>query len=220
MIYIVIWFWMGEMNQCLSHSQAFVPVRLLTLWFQLQSMDPFHKVFIIEFLEKLSRSHVNFNDSAWPRFCTCHNTLQWRHNEHDCVSNHQPRHCLLNRLFGCRSKKPSKLGVTGLCVGNSPGTGEFPAQKASNAENISIWWRHHELGFHGIYKIVSWTDNDFQRVFLWELGHELTNLCGIFPGCLSVNSGRYCFNQARMIALELDMNWQDHHGACEGTMVI
>ena len=24
-------------------------------------------------------------------------------------------------------------------------TGEFPAQRASNAENISIWWRHHEL---------------------------------------------------------------------------
>ena len=23
-------------------------------------------------------------------------------------------------------------------------TGEFPAQKASNAENVSIWWRHHE----------------------------------------------------------------------------
>ena len=27
--------------------------------------------------------------------------------------------------------------------GNSPGTGEFPAQLASNAENVSIWWRHH-----------------------------------------------------------------------------
>ena len=27
--------------------------------------------------------------------------------------------------------------------GISPGTGEFPAQMASNAENVSIWWRHH-----------------------------------------------------------------------------
>ena len=27
--------------------------------------------------------------------------------------------------------------------GNSPVTGEFPAQRASNAENVSIWWRHH-----------------------------------------------------------------------------
>ena len=30
-----------------------------------------------------------------------------------------------------------------LCAVNSPVTGEFPAQRASNAENISIWWRHH-----------------------------------------------------------------------------
>ena len=69
--------------------------------------------------------------------------LRWRHNGHDSVSNHQPHRCLLNRLFGCRSKKTSKLRVTGLCAGNSPGTGEFPAQMASNAENVSIWWRHH-----------------------------------------------------------------------------
>ena len=70
-------------------------------------------------------------------------SLRWRHNELDCVSDHQPHDCLLNSLFGRRSKKTSKLRVTGLCAGNSPGTGEFPAQKGSNAENVSIWWRHH-----------------------------------------------------------------------------
>ena len=68
-----------------------------------------------------------------------HTTLQWRHNGRDSVSNHQPHDCLLNRLFRRRSKKTSKLRVTGLCGG----TGEFPAQMASNAENVSIWWRHH-----------------------------------------------------------------------------
>ena len=30
-------------------------------------------------------------------------------------------------------------------AGNSPGTGEFPAQMASNAENVCIWLRHHVL---------------------------------------------------------------------------
>ena len=70
--------------------------------------------------------------------------LRWRHNERDNVSNHQPHDCLLNRLFTRRSKKTSKLRVTGLCAGNSPETGEFPAQRASNAENGSIWWRHHD----------------------------------------------------------------------------
>ena len=72
-------------------------------------------------------------------------TLQWRHDERDSVSNHQPHDCLFNCLCRRRSKKTSKLRVTGLCVWNSPGTGEFPAQMASNAENVSIWWRHHEM---------------------------------------------------------------------------
>ena len=70
--------------------------------------------------------------------------LPWRHNGLDGVSNHQPHLCLLSRLFGRTSKKTSKLRVTGLCTGNSPGTGEFPAKMASNAENVFIWWRHHD----------------------------------------------------------------------------
>ena len=53
-------------------------------------------------------------------------------------------YCLLNRLFRSRWKITSKLRVTGFCAGNSPVTGEFPAQRVSNAENISIWWRHHD----------------------------------------------------------------------------
>ena len=70
--------------------------------------------------------------------------LLWRHNVRDNVSNDQPHDCLLNRSFGHRSKKTPKLRVTGLCAGNSPETGEFPAQRASNAENVSIWWHHHD----------------------------------------------------------------------------
>ena len=73
----------------------------------------------------------------------CIVSFLWRHNGRDGVSNHQPYDCLLNRLFSPRSKKTSKLRVTGLCAGNSLVTGEFPAQMTSNAENVSIWWRHH-----------------------------------------------------------------------------
>ena len=58
-----------------------------------------------------------------------------------------------------RSKKTSKFHVTGLCEGNSLMTGEFPAQKASNAENVSIWWRH-----HGRTKSDLYTDVRFQSL--------------------------------------------------------
>ena len=70
--------------------------------------------------------------------------LQGRYKERHGVSNHRPHDCLLNRLFRRGSKKTSKLRVNGLFEGNSPVTGEFPAKRASNAENVSIWWRHHE----------------------------------------------------------------------------
>ena len=76
--------------------------------------------------------------------------LQWRHNEGDSITKLRRLDCLLNCLFRRRPKKASKIRITGLCAGNSPGTGEFPAQKASEAENISIWWRHHEPYLHNV----------------------------------------------------------------------
>ena len=48
-------------------------------------------------------------------------------------------------VYSGADKKTAKIRVTGLCAGNSPVTGEFPAQRASNAENVSIWWRHHGM---------------------------------------------------------------------------
>ena len=76
----------------------------------------------------------------YPRTCliivfhSMHKTLQWSHNGRDGVSNHQRPDCLRNGLFRHWSKETAKLRGTGLCEGNSPGTGEFPAQKASNAK--------------------------------------------------------------------------------------
>ena len=81
---------------------------------------------------------------CFPFIITLVSALQWHHNEHYGVSNHQPHDRLFNRLFRRRSKRTSKLRVTGLCERNSPVTGEFPAQRASNAENVFSWWRHYD----------------------------------------------------------------------------
>ena len=78
----------------------------------------------------------------------CQNSLQWHHDEHDGISNHWHLHCLLNCWITRRSKKTSKLRVTGFCARNSSVTGEFPAQKASNAENVSIWWSQQVIHRH------------------------------------------------------------------------
>ena len=70
-------------------------------------------------------------------------SLQWRHNGRVSASNHRRLDCSFNHLCRHRSKKTSKLRVAGLYEGHSPVTGEFPSQRASNAKNVSIWWRYH-----------------------------------------------------------------------------
>ena len=59
--------------------------------------------------------------------------------------------------------KTSKLRVTGLWAGNSAGTDEFPAQKASNAENVSFYdvitmslrmWAHNPHSDHRVLYIL------------------------------------------------------------------
>ena len=54
-------------------------------------------------------------------------------------------HVELKLLFR-HSLKTINSRVTGLCEGNPPMT----AQRASNVENVSIWWRHHDYGV-GLY---------------------------------------------------------------------
>ena len=80
-------------------------------------------------------------------------SLQWRHNGRDCVSNHQPRDCLLNRLFRRRSKKTSKPRDTGLCAGNPPGPVIYPhkwpvTRKMFPFDDVImsiLWKRSHEI---------------------------------------------------------------------------
>ena len=101
-------------------------------------------------------------------------SLQWRHNGRDSVPNHQPHHCLLNRLFRRRSKKTSKPRVTGLCAGNSPGTGEFPAQMASNAENVPIWWRHHGVSIRvSITSLSVWDNSSSVQARTTKFGQKM-----------------------------------------------
>ena len=67
---------------------------------------------------------------------------------------------LTNVYSTVRSKKTAKLRVTGLCAGNSPVTGEFPAEKARNARDVSIWWCHHDNLPLATYGCQATSDND------------------------------------------------------------
>ena len=125
-------------------------------------------------------------------------SLRWRHNGRDSVSNHQPHDCLLNRLFRRRSKKTSKFRATGLCAGNSPVAGEFPAQMASYAENVSIWWRHHvkksscKQKGHQLFEFSKQKAKNYVEVWSWVVWvlaswfDQAANGCLIILHCLPV----------------------------------
>ena len=115
-------------------------------------MDYYFKVESLWYISKVYIGDLSYNFSwsvlcleifeAISRISNPHKTLRWCHNEPVGISNHQPYDCLPNRSFRRRSKKTSKLRVTGLCVGNSSVTSEFPAQMASKASLAFVWGIH------------------------------------------------------------------------------
>ena len=66
-------------------------------------------------------------------------TLQWRHDEPEGVSNHHRLDCLLNRLI-----RQLKGNIKAPHHWPLWGESSAPLKRASSAENVSIWWRHHE----------------------------------------------------------------------------
>ena len=67
---------------------------------------------------------------------------------YDDLWNYQPCDCLLNSSFKAQIKENIKAPRHCLYAGNSPMTGEFPAQRDSDTENASIRWRHHVKYVH------------------------------------------------------------------------
>ena len=82
--------------------------------------------------------------TPWRFLTTLMKSLQWRHNERNGASNHQRLDYLLNRFFSRRSKKTSKLRVTGLCEGihrwqvNSPHKGSI-TRKLFPFDDVIMW---------------------------------------------------------------------------------
>ena len=101
--------------------------------------------------QKQKEAIVNADPSIGPLFkgnwiaitAMAGQSLQWRQNENDGVSNHQLPDCLLNRLYRRRSKKTSKLRVTGLSTVRGIHRWPVNSPHKKTEKNVSIWWRHH-----------------------------------------------------------------------------
>ena len=82
-------------------------------------------------------------------------TLQWCHNDHHGVSNHLHSTVCLNVYLNYHQRQ-TKPVLLALCEWNPPVTGGFPSQMASNAENVPMEWRHHDMNVGACHKI--WAD--------------------------------------------------------------
>ena len=89
---------------------------------------------------------IYFRVGRWSHPARYLYTLRWRHNGRDWVSNHQASPLFTQPFIQAQIKENIKAPRHWPLCGEF--TGEFPAQMASNAENVSIWWRHHELDGH------------------------------------------------------------------------
>ena len=81
--------------------------------------------------------------------CLLLKTLHWRHFDHDWgprLRLKSPATWLFTQSFiRAQIKKIIKAPRHWPLCGEFTGTGEFPTQRVSNAENVSIWWRHHDV---------------------------------------------------------------------------
>ena len=94
---------------------------------------------------------------------------------------------------GCSGADQIKYqSVTGLCEGNSPATCEFPAQRASNAENVSIWWRPHKndiILHHWCKMLLSGCKNCFSLI---ESNWAILKTKALKPPNVACHSYRRC----------------------------
>ena len=126
-------------------------------------------------------------------------SLRWRHNELDGVSDHQSHDCLLNCLFGRRSKKTSKLRVTGHLCGEFTGPQWISRTKAfcilcfhlMTSSCIAI--QQTPGRFKNVYKVVNprvvkfsilnkpVSFNVWVRYFVWfKISYRYTERCVVY----------------------------------------
>ena len=88
-----------------------------------------NKVFLLLLFNRSPHLHLHYSDVKWASLL-----LKWPVNR-----------VFVQQFLQTDNKKThQRLASLTLCKGNPLITGGFPAQRDSNAENVSIWWRHNE----------------------------------------------------------------------------
>ena len=94
-----------------------IPIQWISTWGRpAQGVEPFANICLKTgsvcwhgdaLLDNTDDMHICMNMNVLKRKFRIF-SLQWRHNERDCVWNHHPHDCLLNRLFKAQIKENTK----------------------------------------------------------------------------------------------------------------
>ena len=115
-----------------------------------------------------------------------------------------------------------KENITGLCAGNSPVTGEFPAQKASNVENVSISWCHHTwfepmvdaLTAEEYHYLLDWSQWIHCLCLLWGNMLDIQGLLHAFSWFItSIFKKNYIYNS--LVKITHCANWNKYETNAE-----
>ena len=116
--------------------------------------------------------------SIWYRPQWVNMKLHWRYYERDGVLNHRHFDRLLNRLFRHRTENFKDPRYCPLWV-ESTGDLVVPSQRASNTENISTWWLHHEYIFWYLWCISTNCVVYYSVAATPYEGHGVSNYSGL-----------------------------------------
>ena len=85
-----------------------------------------------------------------------HFYLQWRHNEHDDVSNHHPHEFYSTFHSGAGQLNHQSSASLAFLWRINRWPVNSPHERPITRKNVSIWWRRHKLCFLCCYIIRSW----------------------------------------------------------------
>ena len=90
-----------------------------------------------------------------------------------------------------------------------PLCGEFPAQMASNAENVSIWWRHHVnhyLFLHCHLDVWPWKSETIRGTLTINLLMRVLNLITICPVNFGLSHSHHLYQKAGQKSMTIRQN--------------
>ena len=149
-----------------------------TPWISLQpdDQDDFMEMFLHSQSVMLPICFSKWRDAILFLLYFTTTSLQWRHNGRNGVLNHQP-HGFYSTVYSGADQRKHQSSVSPAFVwGIRRSPVNSPQKMASNAVNVSIWWRHHDRGLNKLGIIAPakfWIEFSWMKIVVFHFQRSL-----------------------------------------------